>query len=221
MSISISNAVLKRGRREDVFSLTIESFNLGEGEFVSLLGPSGSGKSTMLDLLGLVLKPVAADTFTLEFRGGEVFTNVHLRGNAELMRVRRRHFGYILQSGGLIGSMNVRDNIMLAARFSDKKFNRENFDRILELLQIGNLLGRKPRELSGGQRQRVAIARAMVHNPDVVLADEPTAAIDHKLANEVCGMLHHAAKEVGCSIVMVTHDRELVKSYSDRIIELA
>ncbi len=107
MSISISNAVLKRGRREDAFTLPIESFHLEEGEFVSLLGPSGSGKSTMLDLLGLVLKPVSADTFTLEFRNGEIFTNVHLRGNAELMRLRRRHFGYVLQSGGLIASMNV------------------------------------------------------------------------------------------------------------------
>jgi putative ABC transport system ATP-binding protein len=219
MIIKVSNARLKRGSGEEEFTLEVNDFSLGHGEFVSLLGPSGCGKSTMLDMLGLILKPVFAEVFDLEIEGHGIIRNAHRLGASELMRIRRRHFGYVLQSGGLISSMTVRDNIMVAVQFSDRRFDSERFRGLVELLDIGSLLQRKPRELSGGQRQRVAIARALVHKPAVVLADEPTAAIDHRLATDVCRALRDASKEVGSSIVMVTHNQDIGRSFSDRVIE--
>jgi putative ABC transport system ATP-binding protein len=219
MVIQVTNAQIKRGSGEDGFTLEVNDFSLGQGEFISLLGPSGCGKSTMLDMLGLILKPVFAEVFDLEIEGHGIIRNAHRLGPSELMRIRRRHFGYVLQSGGLISSMTVKDNIMVAVQFSDRRFDSGRFRSLVDLLDIGSLLHRKPRDLSGGQRQRVAIARALVHKPAVVLADEPTAAIDHRLATDVCCALRDASKEVGSSIVMVTHNQDIGRSFSDRVIE--
>jgi len=219
MVINITNARLKRGSGDEAFTREVDDFGLVQGEFISLLGPSGCGKSTMLDMLGLILRPIFAEVFDLEIEDHGIIRNAHRLSTSELMRIRRRHFGYILQSGGLISSMTVRDNIMVAVQFSDRRFDRERFHTLVELLNIGSLLRRKPRELSGGQRQRVAIARALVHKPAVVLADEPTASIDHLLAADVCRALREASKEMGSSIVMVTHNQAMGRAFSDRVIE--
>lgn len=219
MVIKVSNALLKRGCEGGGFTLEVNDFTLNKGEFVSLLGPSGCGKSTMLDMLGLVLKPVSAEVFDLEIEGIGMIRNVHRLGTTEMMQIRRRHFGYILQSGGLISSMTVKENIMVAVLFSNRRHDSKCFRMLIDLLDIGALMNRRPRDLSGGQRQRVAIARALIHKPAVILADEPTAAIDHRLSMEVCRALRDASKEIGSAIVMVTHNHDVGRSFADRVIE--
>lgn len=190
------------------------------GEFLSIIGPSGCGKSTLLDVIGLVLRPETAEAFDLDFGGGALFSAVHKLEERRLKALRRRHLGYILQSGGLIGSLSVAENILTSVTFAGGRRGSPGLDAIAGTLEIGHLLNRKPRELSGGQRQRVAIARALVHRPHLVLADEPTAAVDHDLAQGVCAALQACAGEFGTSVVMVTHNHDLARSFSDRIIDL-
>ncbi len=218
--LSIQNATIRRGSASDGFAIHVADLNLAEGELVAILGPSGCGKSTLLDTLGLVLRPTSAELFDLDLGGGGLFTSLHRQDEQRLMNLRRRHFGYVLQSGGLIASMSVRENIHTAVRFSDRSLDRSRFAMLIEVLGLGGLLDRKPRELSGGQRQRVAIARALVHKPRLVLADEPTAAIDHRLARDVCDALRSCAKELGSAVVMVTHNRELAEIFADRTFDL-
>lgn len=197
--------------------MNVSDLTLKKGEFLCLLGPSGCGKSTLLDMLGLVFRPVSAEVFELQIEDRMTIRQVHRLGTSELMKIRRCHFGYILQSGGLIQSMSVRENIMLSVRFSNRRLDRTRFCSLIDILDIGSLLDRKPRDLSGGQRQRVAIARSLVHSPSVVLADEPTAAVDYKLSMDVCGALRDASRELGSSVVMVTHNQEIASKFADRI----
>lgn len=218
--LSIRNAVLRRGTVAEGFSIRISELSLQQGELLAILGPSGCGKSTLLDMIGLILPPVSAEAFDLDLGGGRLFRSLHRAREQRLMTLRRRHFGYILQSGGLIASITVRENILTAVRFSDRSLDQGRFSMLVDALGLGGLLSRKPRELSGGQRQRVAIARALIHNPQMVLADEPTAAIDHNLAQEVCGVLRDCAKQLHTTVAMVTHNRELAVAFADRILDL-
>ncbi len=218
--VNIGNAIIRRGSVEDGFAIHVSELLLAEGELVAILGPSGCGKSTLLDTLGLVLRPATAETFDIDLGDGRIFTSLHRKDENYLVKLRRRHLGYILQSGGLIASMTVIDNILTAVRFSDRSLDRGRLSMLVEKLGLGSLLARRPRELSGGQRQRVAIARALIHSPRLVLADEPTAAIDHKLSEEVCEALRSCAREIKSAVVMVTHNRELADTFADRIIDL-
>lgn len=218
--LNIQNAVLRRGSAAEGFSIRVSEFSLQAGELLAILGPSGCGKSTLLDMIGLILPPLSAESFDLNLGGGRLFRSLHREREQRLMNLRRRHFGYILQSGGLIASMSVRENILTTVKFSDRGLDQGRFSMLVDALGLGGLLSRKPRELSGGQRQRVAIARALIHNPQIVLADEPTAAIDHNLAQEVCGVLRDCAKQLHTTVAMVTHDRELASAFADRILDL-
>jgi putative ABC transport system ATP-binding protein len=137
-----------------------------------------------------------------------------------LSMLRRREIGYVLQSGGLLPYLTVRENILLPCllnRHPAERAEREA-ERIAELLGIGEQLTKKPAHLSGGQRQRVAIARAMAHAPCQVLADEPTAAVDHLTALEIRDAFRALAREQGVALVMVTHDRNLIKGCADRSV---
>ena len=217
--LTIANATITRGASE-AFSAHLSHLTLNQGEVLSILGPSGCGKSTLLDVIGLVLRPRTAERFELDFGRSTLHQTVHKMGERELKSIRRRHFGYVLQSGGLIGCLTVRENILTSVRFSGTTLDKSRYSHLIGSLEIGDLLARKPRELSGGQRQRVAIARALVHGPRLVLADEPTAAVDHALAEDVCRALRSCAKEMDAAVAMVTHNRELADAFSDRIIDL-
>ncbi len=218
--LSIRNAYVSRGSEDTAFRVQISELQLNGGEFLSVIGPSGCGKSTLLDVIGLILRPETAEAFDLDFGGGELFPAVHRLEERRLKALRRRYLGYILQSGGLIGSLSVAENILTSVAFSGDRHGSTSLDSIAGTLEIGHLLKRKPRELSGGQRQRVAIARALAHRPRLVLADEPTAAVDHDLALGVCAALRQCAAEFGTSVVMVTHNHDLARGFSDRIINL-
>lgn len=202
------------------FTVRLSEFDLLPGEILSIVGPSGCGKSTVLDVVGLVLRPESAEEFVLTLASGMSHSFLHRRSENFIMELRRRHFGYILQSGGLVGSMSVKENILTASRFSDSALDTSWYSALLEILGIKDLTHRKPRELSGGQRQRVAIARALVHKPRFVLADEPTAAVDARLADDVCEAFRRAAKELGATVLMVTHNREMADRFSDRLLDL-
>lgn len=216
----VKNAVLRRGSVSDGFGIQVSELRLAPAELVAVLGPSGCGKSTLLDALGLVLRPAAAEIFEIDLGDGRLFSALHRQDEGKLLNIRRRHLGYVLQSGGLIASMSVRENILTAVQFSEARLERERYSTLVDRLGLAPLLQRRPRELSGGQRQRVAIARALVHGPKLVLADEPTAAIDHRLTQEVCDTLRSCAKDLGSAVVMVTHNRDLAAAFADRTINL-
>jgi putative ABC transport system ATP-binding protein len=218
--VKIENAVIRRGSLTDGFAMQISELTLLDSELVAILGPSGCGKSTLLDTIGLLLRPVSADIFEVDLGAGNIFNSLHRKDESSLLKLRRRHFGYILQSGGLISSMSVIDNILTAVRFSDRCLDRDRLSVLVDKLGLGSLLARRPRELSGGQRQRVAIARALIHSPKLVLADEPTAAVDHRLSLEVCDALRGCAKELNSAVIMVTHNREMADTFADRIVDL-
>ena len=219
--LEIHQALVCRGNTAAGFQLRVGSFSLAAGEFVAILGPSGCGKSTLLDTLGLALRPERADTFVLRPKAGLPVHALQRLGESELAALRRRHFGYVLQSGGLFASLSVRHNIETSIDFSGKRKDSTGFARLIESLGLDKLMHRLPRELSGGQRQRVAIARALAHRPDVVLADEPTAAVDHRIAADVCQALRACAREQGSAVAMVTHNQRLAQDFADRVVDIA
>ncbi|HJD97597.1 ABC transporter ATP-binding protein, partial [Mailhella massiliensis] len=182
------------------FELRVPSLDVYGGECLAVLGSSGCGKSTLLDVLALALKPCRAGRFLLYDEGGE--SDVPALSGAGLARLRGRHMGYVLQSGGLLSFLTVRDNILLPGKLQGMgvEFLEKRLDRLASRLGIAEHLGKKPQHLSGGQRQRVAIARALIHGPAMVLADEPTAAVDHKNAGEICAVFKEMVCESGAAL---------------------
>ena len=140
-----------------------------------------------------------------------------LNEEAELARIRRDHLGYVLQSGGLLPFLNVKQNIQLPLRISEREQKDASFDELAVRMGIAGLLEKKPQHLSGGQRQRVAILRAMVHRPLLILADEPTAAVDGSRARGIVRDFHTLAKEYGSAVVMVTHNVDLIEPVADAL----
>jgi putative ABC transport system ATP-binding protein len=213
--LHLENTVRRRGDGADGFCLEAPLFTVRLGDCIGLTGPSGSGKSTMLDLLGLVLRPDRAGTF--EFRAGEdsVIDVAELwrRGRSDaLARVRARHIGYVLQTGGLLPFLSALDNILLSRTLLGLGAGDGLVARLIEALGIKHLLKKKPATLSIGERQRVAIARALAHRPTLLLADEPTAALDPGQAHAVMALLKEMVRGLGIAAVIVTHDWALVSS---------
>ncbi len=199
------------------FVLDIPELAVHPGEFLAVVGASGCGKSTLLDMLALVLAPTSLETFTVTATlDGErqTLAREELSDN-DLARIRRSAIGYVLQHGGLLPFLDVRDNILLTAAISGAEVDGGRFDRLVTRLGLGDQLTKKPQHLSGGQRQRAAVARALIHRPDIVLADEPTAAVDYPTALEIRDELKELAHQAGSAVVMVTHDRSLLSGIAD------
>lgn len=205
------------------FTLRIPHLEIRRGEFCSVVGASGCGKSTLLDMLALVLEPTRAGHFSLRMvRGGKV-EECAVLGLAEnrAARIRRSTIGYVLQSGGLLSFLSVRENILLTAQISGIKVTQAEFTALIDVLGLGDQLDKKPQYLSGGQRQRVAVARALIHRPMIILADEPTAAVDYPTALDIRDELHGLARQMGTAVIMVTHDRSLVADIADSRVRFA
>ncbi len=208
------------------FELHIPEFQMRPGEFVAIVGPSGCGKSTLLDLLALVLRPNETADGLFQFDPslqGVEFADIcsfwRSRQENRLAEIRRRHIGYVLQTGGLLPFFSVRQNIGLTCRLNGYRgAMNERIEELALKLEIKNQLDKKPQFLSGGQRQRVAIARAMAHSPSVVLADEPTAAVDSDRAKHIVKIFRQLAEDAKTGIIMVTHDRNLIEAIADRKI---
>jgi putative ABC transport system ATP-binding protein len=197
-----------------VRALTGIDLDLQCGELTLLMGPSGSGKTTLLSIMGCILRPTEGRVSIL----GEDVTGL---GEHQLPRVRRDWIGFVFQQFNLFPTLTVLDNVCLAfdLRGLSRRQARRRATDILERLDLGDKLDAFPAELSGGQQQRVAIGRAMAGEPWVILADEPTAALDTRSGHAVMTLLKGLAREQGRAIVIVTHDNRLL-NYADRIVQI-
>ncbi|MGA9700527.1 ABC transporter ATP-binding protein [Pseudomonas sp.] len=204
------NAVHKsRGLGSQRYSLVVPALQLRAGEQLAIVGPSGCGKSTLLDLLALVLAPDQVGAF--EFNQQDIGGLWRADKQTALAELRSRHLGYVLQTGGLLGFLDVRSNIALSRQLLGLK-DDGSVARLAEQLEIGDQLAKKPAALSVGQRQRVSCARALVHAPQLVLADEPTASLDPLNAERVMHALLAQAREHRAACVIATHDEPLARA---------
>ena len=199
--------IIKSRQQGAGFSLEIPRLTIERGERVALVGPSGCGKSTALDLLAGVLKPDAGETLTFAPANTQKPVDVldlWRRGRRDaLAKLRLHHVGYVLQTGGLLPFLSARDNILLSC--TGREGEKERLDVLAHTLGIEHLLASLPGRLSVGERQRVAIARALAHGPELVLADEPAAALDPCNAQTVLELFSALARDLGVTVVMVTH----------------
>lgn len=180
-----------------------------KGEFCVLLGPSGSGKSTLLNIIGGI---DAADEGYISINGEKTAD----MNEKALTLYRRKHLGYIFQMYNLIPNMNIKENIEVGAYLSD---NPLDVDDLLKTLGLYEHRHKLPNQLSGGQQQRTAIGRAIVKNPDILLCDEPTGALDYNTSKEILQLIEDVNKKYGNTIIMVTHN-DAIKQMADRVVKL-
>ena len=190
------------------------SFAVEKGEFVSIVGPSGSGKSTLFYLLGGLTYP---DSGHITIDGAD-FARL---SDAERTRMRKHKIGFVFQKFNLLPTLSARSNIEIAIDIAGRNGERdpEYFDRIISLLGLEKRLPHRPSELSGGEQQRVALARALINKPAIVLADEPTGNLDSKNSEIVLEMLRHSNRQLGQTVMMITHNPGAAK-HGDRIIHM-
>ena len=185
------------------------SLNVEKGEFCVLLGPSGSGKSTLLNILGGIDYP----------DGGEVKINgekMNSLNSKKLTMFRRNHLGYVFRMYNLIPDLTVRENIEVGAYLSKKPLN---LDELIETLGLKEHQDKLPSQLSGGQQQRTSIGRAIIKNPDILLCDEPTGALDYNTSKEILKLIEKVNQKYGSTVIMVTHN-DAIKYMADRVVRL-
>jgi putative ABC transport system ATP-binding protein len=201
-----------RGEGSQRYSLVIPHLELVAGQQVALVGPSGCGKSTLLDLLALVLSPDDSQQFDFSDEDHPVDIAALWRDARQnrLAELRSRRIGYVLQTGGLLGYLDVRANIDLSRKLLGIE-DDGSVERLATQLEVIGQLDKKPQALSVGQRQRVSCARALAHNPRLLLADEPTAALDPLNASRVMHLLLNQARVQNACCVIATHDEHLVR----------
>lgn len=195
-----------------VVALDHVSFSVEKGEFVAIVGESGSGKSTLLHLIGGVDRPTDGKVF---IDGKDIFSF----DDDKLAIFRRRQVGLIYQFYNLIPILNVEENIMLPLSLDNRTVDKETLDNLLKMLGLDNRRTHLPNELSGGQQQRTSIGRALITNPTLILADEPTGNLDSKSSDEIVALLKKSNKELGQTIIMITHNPEIAK-IADRVIKI-
>jgi len=190
------------------------SFMVNRGEFVTIVGPSGSGKSTLFYLLGGLTR---ADSGRIVIDGDD-FSSM---SDAERTNMRRKKIGFVFQKFNLPPTLDARSNILIARDIAGKNGNDDpaHLKLITDLLGLSKRLDHRPSELSGGEQQRVALARAMINKPSIVLADEPTGNLDTRNSEVVLGMLRQSNKDLGQTVMMITHNPEAA-AYGDRIIHM-
>ncbi|EAC4532504.1 ABC transporter ATP-binding protein [Listeria monocytogenes] len=190
------------------------SLEVAQGEFVAIVGPSGAGKSTFLSIAGALLSPTEGEIAI----GGTTLNNMSEKA---LTKVRLDKVGFIFQGANLIPYLNVRDQLLVIAELSGEKGSaaKERADKLLQELGLTARQNNYPESLSGGEKQRVAIARALMNDPDIILADEPTASLDANRGHKVVQMIADEVKRKNKAAIMVTHD-ERVLDLVDRVIRI-
>ncbi len=186
------------------------------GQYTAIMGPSGSGKSTLMHCLAGLDQPTSG---TVSVAG----TELQSLDDTRLTVFRREHLGFVFQSFNLLPMLTARQNILLPLELAGRRLDGpsgERFDRVAAVLGLADRLGHRPGELSGGQQQRVAIARALVTRPALVFADEPTGNLDSQASAEVLGFLQRSVRELGQTVVMVTHELEAA-SYADDVVVIS
>ena len=185
------------------------NFSVEKGEICVLLGPSGSGKSTLLNIIGGI---DSADSGYISINGEKTAD----MNEKALTNYRRRHLGYVFQMYNLIPNLNVKENIEVGAYLSDKSLD---IDELLKTLGLYEHRHKLPNQLSGGQQQRTAIGRAIVKNPDILLCDESTGALDYNTSKEILKLIEDVNQKYGNTVIMVTHN-DAIKNMADRVIKL-
>lgn len=185
------------------------NFSVAKGEICVLLGPSGSGKSTLLNIIGGIDQ---ADSGYISIHGDKLKE----LGESRLTQYRRKHLGYVFQMYNLIGNLNVKENIEVGAYLADQALD---IDELLHTLGLFEHRYKLPNQLSGGQQQRVSIGRAIVKNPDILLCDEPTGALDYQTSKEILKLIEDVNRKYGNTIIIVTHN-EAIKNMADHVIRL-
>jgi len=209
MSILSAHQVTYRYRGGNV--LRFPDFDLAKGEHALMLGSSGSGKTTFLHLIGGLLRPMSGEIKVL----GRDWTKL---SENERDRYRGQHMGFIFQTAHFIPSLTVLENLSLAAHLAGKTEDRKWITHLMESLDILGKENSPVRQLSVGEQQRVAIARALVNRPEILLADEPSSALDDENCDRVIELLEHAAGETGASLLIVTHDKRLKGRFPKEIL---
>lgn len=190
------------------------SLEITKGEFMAIVGPSGSGKSTLLNLIGCIERPTSG---TIKIDG----TDITSLSSDELANIRSEKLGFIFQSFNLLPVLTVAENVEypLHLKSVDRKTMKEKVSAVLREVGLEKFSHHKPAELSGGQRQRVAISRALVGSPSIILADEPTANLDHRTGEEILSLMKDLNRKLGTTFIFSTHDLKIMK-IADRIVEL-
>lgn len=194
------------GKENELEILHGINFEVNDGDFVSVVGQSGSGKSTLMNIIGLLDRQTSG---YYELNGVDIST----LKDSELSAYRSKKIGFVFQNFNLIPRSNAQKNVELPMTYAGvgKKERAERSERLLEIVEMKDRMDHLPNELSGGQKQRVAIARSMANNPDIILADEPTGALDSKTGRNVMDLFHKLNKEDKRTIIVITHNMELAK----------
>lgn len=194
------------GKENELEILHGIDFEVNDGDFVSVVGQSGSGKSTLMNIIGLLDRQTSG---YYELNG----TDISTLKDSELSAYRSKKIGFVFQNFNLIPRSNALKNVELPMTYAGlgKKERAERAERLLEIVEMKDRMDHLPNELSGGQKQRVAIARSMANNPDIILADEPTGALDSKTGRNVMDLFHKLNKEDKRTIIIITHNMELAK----------
>ena len=196
-----------------VYALDDVSVSLAAGEFTAIMGPSGSGKSTLLHVLAGLDRPSSGEIYVGD-------TEITSLKDKALTLLRRDQIGFIFQSFNLLPTLTAAENIVLPIKIAGRKPDAFWVQSIVETVGLTERLSHRPSQLSGGQQQRVAAARALASRPQIVFADEPTGALDSRSGAELLAFLRTAVKELGQTVVMVTHDASAA-AYADRVLFLA
>ena len=210
MQLELQNIKKSYGGNESRIKVLKDiSLSVERGEFVVLLGPSGSGKSTLLNIIGGIDNADSGKIIIREKSMSDM-------DEKALTNYRREHLGYIFQMYNLIPNLNVRENIEVGAYLSK---NPLDIDELLDVLGLTNHQNKLPSQLSGGQQQRCAIGRAIVKNPDILLCDEPTGALDYKTSKEILALIEEVNQKYGNTVIMVTHN-DAIKNMADFVVKL-
>ena len=210
MYLELRNITKTFGEEDNkTYALRKVSFNVDKGQFVVILGPSGSGKSTLLNIVGGIEN---ADSGTIVIDGDELESF----GDKKLTEYRRKHLGYVFQSYNLISNLTVRENVEVGAYLSEHPLG---VDEMLTVLGMEKHKDKVPNQLSGGQQQRTAIGRAVVKNPDILLCDEPTGALDYHTSKDILQLLDDVNRKYNTTVIMVTHN-EALAAMADRVLRL-
>jgi len=188
------------------------NFQVLPGEFVAVMGPSGCGKSTLLHVIGGLARATRGRVLV---DGNDLAT----MGDAERTKLRRHKIGFVFQRFNLLPTLDAFGNIAIAQHIHGNGFDPHRFERVTEMLGLTSRLHHRPAELSGGEQQRVAIARAIINEPKIVLADEPTGNLDTRNSEAVLSMLSQLNRELGQTIVMITHNPEAT-TYTQRVVHM-
>lgn len=211
--LSLKALSVIRGQGTARHEVHLPEMDLVAGDVQAVVGPSGCGKSTLLEAIGLLLTPATLEHFTLGAEHTDLAALLHARHERALADIRARDLGFLLQNGGLLPFLSVRDNISLPRRLLGLPERSERVDHACDVLGLVSLLDKRPGALSIGERQRTAFVRAMAHEPRLLLADEPTAALDPQAGERLFGLIVALVQELEMAALVVSHDLGMVNQF--------